>query len=95
MILLFPLLVIEGYLCMAFLPMQWQLALQRFLPQSHDYTDITHPELGHEIDEFLRTHSDIKIIFYAFLLFLLFMNSSFILLIWKKLRRERNSVTAV
>jgi hypothetical protein len=85
-ILLLPLVVIEGYLCMAFLPMRWQLALQRFLPESHDYTDITHPDLAREIDTFLATHTTVKVAFYTLLAFLLVINSLYIFWILQSLR---------
>jgi hypothetical protein len=60
LVLLIPLVLFEMYLCTAFLPIRWQRAinasLPEILPQSHDWTPITHPLLSEEIESLLREH---------------------------------------
>jgi hypothetical protein len=90
-ILLVVLLLVETFLLSTFLPMRWQLAMQRLLPETHDQTDITHPELAHEIEEVFHNHPGIAITYYGFLIALLAANAGLIFVVWKTLRRVRNA----
>ena len=89
-ILLVVLLLVEGFLLSTFLPMRWQLAMQRLLPEAHDQTDITHPELAHEVEDVFHNYPGIAITYYCFLIALLAANAGLIFVIWKALRRMRN-----
>jgi hypothetical protein len=85
LLLLIGLLTTETFLGAAFLPMSWQLAVQRVLPKSHDHSYITHPNIEGEIDQALRHHASVAAIFYAVLVLLLAGNTFLLTLIWRKL----------
>jgi hypothetical protein len=76
---LIPLILFEAYLCTAFLPLRWQYAINdvlvRLLPESHDWTPVTHPMLNQEIEQFLSEHVWIKVGLYAITLLLLAVNA--------------------
>jgi hypothetical protein len=88
LLLLLALLTAEAYLCAAFLPMSWQLAIQRVLPRSHDHSYITHPDLEGEIDQALRHHAGLRAIFYTVLVVLLAGNTFLLTIAWRKLRHK-------
>jgi hypothetical protein len=88
-LLLLALLTTEAYLGAAFLPMSWQLAIQRALPGSHDHSYITHPDLEGEIDQALRHHAGLRVIFYTILVLLLAGNTFLLVVVWRKLRSGR------
>jgi|SRR5580658_2058332 hypothetical protein len=92
--LLIPLVLFEVYLCTAFLPLQWQHAINDhiadILPKSHDSTSVTHPLLGKEIEQVLREHTGLKMALYAFTIVLLAGNTWLICFVWR-LRRDRES----
>jgi hypothetical protein len=92
-ILLVPLALVELYLCSAFLPMRWQLALSRILPQSHDHSLITHPALEQEIEQVLRNNFALQLALEASLLLLLAGNTLLVIRVWKLLRRSQNAIS--
>ena len=65
-ILLLALVVAELYLCSAFTPASWQTALVQALshvsPKKFDYSVVTHPALGYEIDDMLRKNTDCELV---------------------------------
>ena len=85
-LLLFGLITTEAYISAAFLPMSWQLAIQRVLPGGHYQSYITHPDLEGEIDQALRHHVALRASFYTVLVLLLAGNTFLLKLIWKRLR---------
>jgi hypothetical protein len=97
--LLFPLLLFEVYLCTAFLPVQWQHAIDRkmlrVLPESHDWTPVTHPNLDQEIDQVLREHIWLRIALYAVTVLLLGTNTWIIHRVWRLLGSRRTTPEAV
>jgi len=90
-ILLVPLALVELYLCSAFLPMRWQLALSRI--QSHDHSLITHPALEQEIEQVLRNNFALQLALEASLLLLLAGNTLLVIRVWKLLRRSQNAIS--
>ena len=97
--LLFPLVLFEVYLCTAFLPVQWQHAIDgkisRVLPESHDWTPVTHPNLDQEIDQVQREHIWLRIALYAVTVLLLGTNTWVIHRVWRLLRSGRTTREAV
>ena len=83
-VLLIGLLLSEAFLCSAFLPMSWQLAIQRVLPQGGDHSRMTHPDLEREIDHALQQHPGLRIALYAVLVLLLSGNSLLLILVWRR-----------
>jgi len=78
-LLLIPLCAFEIYLCTTFLPLRWQQELNavviRFLPNSHDWTPVTHPMLEQEIEGVLSEHLWTKVCLYGITLLLLAINA--------------------
>ncbi len=78
-VLLIPLVLFEIYLCTAFLPLNSQHAIEkktpRILPETHDWTPITHPNLDQEIEQVLREHFWLKVALYAITVILLAANT--------------------
>src|SRR6267378_2195498 len=98
-ILLIPLVLFEVYLCTAFLPVQWQRAIDRnvhrVLPESHDRTPITHPNLDREIEEVLLEHIWLRIALYVVTVILLGGNTWVILRVWRLLQSGRTAKETV
>lgn len=92
-VLFFVLLLTEAYVCAAFLPMSWQIAIQRVLPSGRDHSYTTHPNLEGEIDQALRHHPGLRATFYAVLVLLLAGNTLLLVLVWKRLRRMSPGAT--
>lgn len=96
-ILLLPLMLVELYLCSAFLPMRWQLAVQhalpRILPKPYDYSLITHPALEQEIEQVLRNNFGLQVAFNALLLLLLAGNTFLVIRVWKLLRHSSKGIS--
>jgi len=90
--LLLILILLEIYLCTVFLPAQWQHAIKmrmpRILPESLDWTPITHPLLDQEIEQVLHEHIWLRITLYAVLAMLLAANTRLIWWAWRFLRRQ-------
>ena len=91
--LLIPLALFEIYLCSAFLPRRWQLAIDSgirdILPRSYDWTPITHPLLSQEIEQVLHEHIGIRIAVYAITGTLLVGNAWLIRSVWRLLLGRR------
>jgi hypothetical protein len=91
---LIALTLVEIYFCTAFLPAQWQHALNdrtgKILPKSHDWTPTTHPLLSQEIEQVLGDHIGVRIALYVVKLALLIGNGLFIRWLWLLLRSTRN-----
>jgi hypothetical protein len=73
------LLLVELYLCTAFLPTKWQIAINEKLPQigakSYDYSTVTHPALSEEIESVLQSHPVLRFSLYAIFAILLTGNT--------------------
>ena len=95
LVLLIPLVLVEMYLCTAFLPMPWQRAIDHslpdILPKSHDWTPITHPLLSEEIESVLREHVGLRITLFAVTVALLVGNAWLIRWVWRLSRAILNS----
>ncbi|SRR6266446_1647454 len=95
LVLLIPLVLFEMYLCTAFLPMQWQRAINDslldILPKSHDWTPITHPLLSEEIESVLREHVGLRITLFAITVALLLGNAWLIRQVWRFSGRTQTS----
>jgi hypothetical protein len=93
MLLLIPLVLIEVYLCTVFLPVDWQRTLDnqiaRILPESHDSTPITHPNINQEIEQVLSKHIWLKIALDVVAIVLLVANTLAIRMVWRLLRGGR------
>jgi hypothetical protein len=93
--LLIPLVLFEGYLCTAFLPRDWQRTIDmethRILPESRDWTPITHPNLDQEIEQVLHEHVWLKIALYFVTISLLVGNALTICWVWRLLRGGRTA----
>ena|SRR5882672_2177088 len=89
-LVLIPLTLFEIYVCSAFLPGEWQRAIDSgvwaILPKSHDWTPITHPFLSQEIDEVLREHIWLRVAGGAFTIAVLVGNAWLIYSVWRLLR---------
>jgi hypothetical protein len=89
-VLLIPLVLLEIYLCTAFLPMHWQHAindrLANILPTSRGTTPITHPLLDQEINQVLHEHIRLRIVLYAITMTVLAANTMLIWHVWRILR---------
>ena len=92
-VLLLPLLMIEICLCTVFLPLRWQhelnAAIVRFLPETHDWTPVTHPMLEQEIDRVLHEHLWMSVSLYGITLLLLAVNAWAIYRLVRLVRSER------
>jgi hypothetical protein len=90
-----PLILFEVYLCTAFLPDTWQRAIDdhipNIFPQSNDWTPITHPLLGQEIEGVLREHIGMRIALYTITVALLLGNALLIRWVWRLSRRTNTS----
>jgi hypothetical protein len=93
--LLIPLVLFEAYLCTAFLPLDWQhtidVKIRRVLPESHDWTPITHPNLDQEIEQVLHENVWLKIALYFVTISLLAGNAFTIRGVWRLLRGGRTA----
>lgn len=91
-VLLVPLMLCEMYLLTAFLPMQWQRAINDslldMLPKSHDLTPITHPRLSEEIESVLREHVALRITLFAVTVVFLLGNAWLIRRVWRFFKTE-------
>jgi hypothetical protein len=85
----------ELYLCTAFLPLGWQHAIDtripRILPELHDWTPRTHPNLDQEIEQVLREHTWLRITVYGFFAIVLAANTWLIRWSWRLLQAQRRS----
>jgi hypothetical protein len=97
--LLIPLVLLEVYLCTTFLPLQWQHAIDskmpRVLPESHDWTPITYPNLDQEIEQVLREHIWLRIALYVVTVVLLSANTWVIVRVWRLLQSRRTGQETV
>jgi hypothetical protein len=87
------LVLFELYMLTAFLPKNWQHAIneQLIVPfdrESYDHSKITHPDLEWEIDQVLRESARLRIIGYIILVGLLSGNAFFIKRVWDMLKRK-------
>ncbi len=89
-VLLVVLIVVELYLCSAFLPAGWQTAIQQRLsyirPKTLDHSVVTHPALDYEIEDMMRKHVGLKVALYAVILLLLLGNTFLVTKVWRFLR---------
>jgi hypothetical protein len=94
-VLLIPLALFELYLCTAFLPVKWQLAINDhitdILPRSPDWTPITHPLLSQEIEQVLNEHIGLRIALFTITVALLIGNAWLIRRVWWLLARHKSS----
>jgi hypothetical protein len=91
---------VELYICTAFLPSEWQNAIdqsiRRIIPKSPgDWTIITHPALSQEIDQVLREHVWIRIALYILTVLLLTANAFMIRRVWRLLHSLTSSAQVV
>jgi hypothetical protein len=96
--LLTLLVLLELYICTAFLSMEWQNAINKYIPQIFpesrgDWTPITHPLLNQEIEQVIREHIWLRITLYALTVGLLAANAWLIRRVWRLLR-NRSVVSA-
>ena len=93
-----PLALFEIYLGSAFLPGQWQAAIERairdILPKSQDWTSITHPLLGQEVEQVLREHIGLRVAAYAITASLLVGNALLVSFVWRLLRHPKAGLRA-
>ena len=86
-ILLIPLILAEFFLCTALLPQKWQRAIDSkipsILPESHDWTPITHPNLDQEIERVLQERIGLRIAIYGLIVALLAGNTWAIHRLWR------------
>ena len=98
LVLLIALTLFEIYLCATLLPVQWQRAIEKrtpnILPDSHDWTPITHPLLSQEIEQVLHEHIGLRIALFAITVALLVGNGWAIRRIWRHLRAPNASQSA-
>jgi hypothetical protein len=94
-VLLIPLALFEVYLCTAFLPIKWQLAINEhipdILPRSNDWTPITHPLLSQEIEQVLNEHIELRIALFTITAALLIGNAWLIRWVWRLLAGDKSS----
>ena len=94
-VLLIPLAVFELYLCTAFLPMKWQLAINDhiadILPRSPDWTPITHPLLSQEVEQVVNEHTGLRILLFTFTVALLIGNAWLIRWVWRCFAERKSS----
>jgi hypothetical protein len=94
-LLLIGLLFTEVCLCSAFLPRSWQLAIQHVLPESHDYSRITHPNLEGEINQALQKHPGLRVAFYGILVLMMVANTFLLFVVWRSLVRSSRRSSAI
>lgn len=85
---LIPLCAIELWIMTGFLPQRWQEVIWSALARTHDQSEITHPALGHEIDQALGNPVWVA---YAILGVVLVANTSLMVWIWKTVRTNTQS----
>jgi hypothetical protein len=92
---LIALILVEIYLCTAFLPAKWQHAigipLSRILPKTHDQWAITHPALDDEIEQVLRDNPGVRVGLYTLFASLLGGNTLLLVWVWSLVRRAPKS----
>ena len=80
----------ELFLCSAFLPIRYQVALQnrlsQLLPQQYDHSKITHPDLEGEIEHVLQENTAVRLALYTFITTLLAANSLLVFKTWKAVK---------
>lgn len=91
-LLLAALLFTEVYLCSAFLPLSWQITIQRVLLEAHDHSLITHPNIEGEIDQAMQRHPGLRLAFYGILIVMLVANTLLLRMTWNMLRASRKAV---
>lgn len=98
--LLLLLTIAQAYLLTAFLPVNWQHAINdrmsNILPSSNDWTPVTHPLLSREIDQVLHDSVGLRAALYTLTAALLVGNVLLIRSVWRLLRgvkgaAQRNS----
>jgi hypothetical protein len=92
-LLLFGLMFAEVYLCSTFLPMSWQITIQRVLPKAHDHSLITYPNIEGEIAQAMQHHPGLRLTFYGILIVMVVANTLLLRLTWNILRDSRKSAT--
>ena len=89
-VLLLALIVVEIYLCSAFLPAAWQTAIVRGLsqisPKTFDYSVVTHPALDYEVEDVLQKNEGLRVALYTVIALMLAGNTFFIIKAWRFLR---------
>jgi hypothetical protein len=89
-VLLLVLIIVEIYLCSAFLPTAWQTAivqgLSHILPKAFDYSVVTHPALDYEIDDMFRKNPGVRVALYTVITLLLVGNTFLVTRVWRSLR---------
>jgi hypothetical protein len=78
-VLLVLLTVFEVWLSTVFLPLRWQheinAAIVHLLPETHDWTPVTHPVLEQEIEGVLQGHLWMRVCLYGITLLFLAVNA--------------------
>ena len=86
---LLALVILEIYLCAAFLPSSWQVSIVQFFshlwPKTFDYSVVTHPALDYEIENMFRNHTELRVALYAVILSVMVGNGFVMARIWKLL----------
>ena len=94
---LIALMLVEIYLCTAFLPAKWQHAIRitvaRILPKTYDQWAITHPALDVEIDQVLRDNPGMRVGLYTFFASLMGGNTVLLVWVWRLVRRASHAGT--
>ena len=90
-IVLVALVIVELYLFTGFLPTRWQVAindtLRHILPQTYDYSVVTHPAIDQEIEQAMKDHIGLRLIVWAVFTGMLAVNTFLIRWVWHLLRR--------
>jgi hypothetical protein len=93
-VILIPLALFEIYLCTAFLPIKWQLAINDritdLLPRSPDWTPITHPMMSQEIEQVLNEHSGVRIALFTITVALMIGDAWLIRRVWRLLMEHKS-----
>jgi hypothetical protein len=87
------LFLFEMYMLTAFLPKNWQHAINEqlvfpFDRESYEQSRVTHPNLEAEIDQVLRENPRLRIIGYLICVALLSGNTFLIVTVWRALKRK-------
>jgi hypothetical protein len=89
-VLFLALIAVEIYLCSAFLPAAWQIAMARGLShisqETFDYSVVTHPALDYEFEDVLRKNVGLRVALYTVIVLLLVGNTLVIAKVWRYLR---------
>jgi hypothetical protein len=87
LVLLVPLALAEIYFCTAFLPFEWQRAINNKLPQilpnPPDQTLITHPNLDLEVEQVMREHIWVRLGLYCLTIVLMLANALLMRRLWR------------